>query len=487
MGFVEDLNNRILIIDGGFGTTVQNKGLSEKDFKLEGYEKAASNDVLVLMRPDIVERIHKEFLQSGADIIITNTFNANAISMEDYNMADLCYKINVEAAKIAKRAALEFSSDGKKYVAGSVGPTNKSASLPSDFMNPSERAVSFLQLKDAYCQQIEGLIDGGCDLILIETVFDGLNAKSALDACNEAFKNKGKKLPIMVSTTVNQGGRLLSGQTLEAFYHSIITPNVISFGINCSFGAEAMEPFIRELAGYCDRYISLYPNAGMPDDKGNYNSTPEQMAQKIKALASEGLVNMVGGCCGTTFLHIEAIANEVKNIKPRTLPPQNERTVFSGVFAKELGKHSKIGKGMNTQKNEQFLNALLNEEYEEALDFGSEDVENGADILQLCVDNPKINIKETMIKMVRLIASRPDISCLPVMLVSKSFEAVEEGLKNAQGRHLVLFSDFSKKQLNRLKEFGCGIAIGGNNQKAYEMLVNDIKMPKRDILILEDL
>lgn len=486
MEFINELNKKILILDGGFGTTVQTKKLNDEDFIIKGYEKKGCNDILVLSRPDIVEEIHREFLQAGSDIIATNTFSANAISMADYGMEDLCYQINYEGAKLARKAADSFS-DRKRFVGGSMGPTNKSASFPSDFMNPAERAISFTQLQEAYQEQADGLIDGGCDVLIIETIFDSLNAKCAVTACNEIFRKKGKSFPIMISTSVNQGGRLLSGQTLEAFYHSIQSPHVISVGMNCSFGAEGMMPFVRELAKYSDKYISLYPNAGMPDDKGNYDSTPQQMAQQIRTLAEEGLVNMVGGCCGTTYHHIEAIANAVKDLKPRQLHSISDKTIFSGTFAKELDLQSKIGRNMNVTKNDGFLKAMLNEEYEEALDFACEDIDNEMDLLEICVDHSDLDAKKVMLILMRLIAARPDISSLPVMLTSNSFEAIEAGLQGAQGRHLVHYADFDAEQLNKLREFGCGIAIRPDDSKAYAMLTEDVKIPKRDILKMEEL
>ena len=310
--FTELLNEKILILDGGFGTAVLSKNISESDLIPQGYTVKGSNDVLNITRPEIVEEIHGEFIAAGADIIETNTFNANRISLADYGMENLVRDINLAGAKLAKKAAQEKGA----FVAGSVGPTNKSVSFPVDFMDSSKRAITPDELFFAYMEQVDALYDGGCDIILIETIFDGLNAKLALQAAKTVFERKGEPLPVMVSTTVNEGGRLLSGQTIEGLFAAINQPEVVSFGLNCSFGAEKMEQFLRDINGFSNKYVSFYPNAGLPDENGNYKDTPDFMAEKIKKLATDGLINIAGGCCGTTADHIKAISEALKDVKP---------------------------------------------------------------------------------------------------------------------------------------------------------------------------
>jgi len=326
------LNQRILIIDGAMGTMIQRYKLQEGDYRGERFKDWQSdvkgnNDLLCLTRPDIIQAIHKEYLDAGADIVETNTFNAQAISLADYNMQSLAYEINVTAAKIAKEAIREYiaqhpESAGTKFVAGAIGPMNKTLSLSPDVNQPGYRSVTFDEVSDAYYEQIKGLVDGGVDILLIETIFDTLNAKAAIFAINKYFRDtKKQKLPVMVSGTITDAsGRTLSGQTLEAFYISVMHADPISIGLNCALGAQEMRPHIEELSQIAACYVSAYPNAGLPNAMGEYDETPEQTASIISEFAKEGWVNLVGGCCGTTPEHIRAIAQAMKQYAPRPLP-----------------------------------------------------------------------------------------------------------------------------------------------------------------------
>lgn len=324
------LNHRIMFIDGAMGTMIQKYNLREEDYRGErfkDYDKSElknNNDLLTLTQPQIIKEIHKKFLKAGADIIETNTFNANPFSMADYKMEDLVYELNVESAKLAKSAIEEVLAEDnsrKRFVAGALGPTSQSASLSPDVNDPGFRKVNFDDLKKGYYEQLKGLIDGGVDIILIETVFDTLNCKAAIAAVSETFEERGIELPVMISgTIVDQSGRTLSGQTVEAFYISIAhCPNLLSVGLNCALGSAQMRPHIHDLSNIADKFTSLYPNAGLPNEFGQYDESPEFMADQIRGYAQENYVNIVGGCCGTTPEHISAIYNAVKDLKPRTI------------------------------------------------------------------------------------------------------------------------------------------------------------------------
>jgi 5-methyltetrahydrofolate--homocysteine methyltransferase len=326
------LAEKILIIDGAMGTMIQQYHLQEEDYRgvrFKDWHKdlKGNNDLLCLTRPDIIKEIHIKYLNAGANILETNTFNGQRVSMADYDMQQFAYEINVEAAKIAKDAVAEFNratgnTANDRFVAGAIGPMNKTLSLSPDVNNPGYRSVTFDEVADAYYEQVRGLVDGGADILLIETIFDTLNAKAAIFAVNKFFRDtKKEKLPVMISGTITDAsGRTLSGQTLEAFYISVMHAEPLSIGLNCALGASDMRPYIRELSEMAACYVSAYPNAGLPNAMGEYDETPEQMAEIVAGFASEGWVNLMGGCCGTTPIHIKAIADKVKNIAPRKLP-----------------------------------------------------------------------------------------------------------------------------------------------------------------------
>lgn len=325
------LDNRILIIDGAMGTMIQRYKLQESDYRGQRFadwhcDVKGNNDLLCLTRPDIIKNIHKEYLHAGANIIETNTFNAQAVSMADYDMQALAYEINVAAAKLAKEAVAEYkaeagSSANDRFVAGAIGPMNKTLSLSPDVNNPGYRAITFDEVAGAYYEQIKGIVDGGADILLIETIFDTLNAKAAIFAVNKYFKDNGIKLPVMISGTITDAsGRTLSGQTLEAFYISVMHANPISIGLNCALGASQMRPHVEELSDIAACYVTAYPNAGLPNAMGEYDETPQEMAAIVAEFAKEGWINMLGGCCGTTPEHIRNIAEAVRNYAPRRLP-----------------------------------------------------------------------------------------------------------------------------------------------------------------------
>ena len=331
-GLKKLLDSKILIIDGAMGTMIQRYHLGEADYRGERFKDWQSdvkgnNDLLCLTQPQIIKEIHKQYLQAGANILETNTFNGQVISLADYNMQSLAYEINVSAAKIAKDAVAEFCKEtgnpiGERFVAGAIGPMNKTLSLSPDVNNPGFRSVTFDEVADAYYEQISGLVDGGVDILLVETIFDTLNAKAAIYAINKYFKDtKKEKLPVMISGTITDAsGRTLSGQTLEAFYISVMHADPISIGLNCALGAQEMRPHVQELSEIAACYVSAYPNAGLPNAMGEYDETPEEMAAIVAGFAKEGWINMLGGCCGTTPVHIAAIANAVKDMAPRKLP-----------------------------------------------------------------------------------------------------------------------------------------------------------------------
>jgi 5-methyltetrahydrofolate--homocysteine methyltransferase len=331
----ELLEQRILIIDGAMGTMIQRYKLEEEDYRGERFKDwhtdiKGNNDLLCITRPDIIKEIHTQYLQAGANIVETNTFNAQRVSMADYDMQELAYEINVAAARVAKEAIAEYAASCGLpsvdcFVGGALGPMNKTLSLSPDVNDPGYRAISFDEVADAYYEQIRGLVDGGCDLLMVETIFDTLNAKAAIFAIKKYFKNTGKKMPIMISGTITDAsGRTLSGQTLEAFYISVMHANPISIGLNCALGADQMRPHIEELADIASCYVSAYPNAGLPNAMGEYDEQPEYTASVIAQWAKDGWVNMVGGCCGTTPAHIAAIAKAVKSLAPRKLPEMAE-------------------------------------------------------------------------------------------------------------------------------------------------------------------
>ncbi len=445
----EQLTERILVLDGALGTMVQQYRPTETDFRGERFRQwkidlKGCNDVLVLTRPELIARIHREYLKAGADIISTDSFNANAVSLADYGLEDQVYEINYAAARLAKTEAARFAlPDRPRYVAGSVGPTNRTASLSPDVRNPAFRNITFDQLYKAYHTQMEGLIDGGADLILIETIFDTLNAKAAIEAHRAVCLSRETDVPVMLSATITDAsGRTLSGQTIEAFYISVRhAENLLSVGLNCSFGAALMHPFLKRLSDICEFPVSVHPNAGLPDGFGAYSQTPEIMARETENFMREGLVNIIGGCCGTTPEHIARIAENAGRYDPRKIPDEPfPYTRLSGlepfVFSPEKN-FVNIGERANVAGSAKFARLIREKKYEEALAVVEEQAEAGAQIIDICMDDALIDGEEAMTVFLNLIASEPEIARLPLMIDSSKWNVIECGLKRIQGKSIV--------------------------------------------------
>lgn len=446
----EELDKRVLVLDGAMGTMIQQLHLTEEDFRGErftGWNRPLKgcNDVLALTNAGIVGRIHREYLEAGADILLTDTFNANAVSMADYGLENEVYEINRSAAMLARRAAGEYSAldPGKpRFVAGSIGPTNRTASLSSDVNDPSSRNITFDELKTAYAVQAEGLIDGGIDVFLVETIFDTLNAKAAVKAIEETCERKGVRLPVMLSCTVtDSAGRILSGQTVEAFYVSMShTPGLLSVGLNCAFGAEQMKPYLRTLSSVAGCAVSAHPNAGLPDGFGTYDQNPEMMARVMRDFLEEGLVNIVGGCCGTTPEHIRQIAALVPGYSKRIIPHKAPVTLLSGLEVLTIVPETgfvNIGERANVAGSAKFARLIREERYEEALSIAKDQVENGAQIVDICMDDAMIDGVGAMRRFLNFAASEPGLARVPWMIDSSKWEVIEAGLKCTQGKAIV--------------------------------------------------
>ena len=512
---IEILKKKIVVLDGAMGTSIQNYNLNEKDFRgdlLRDFHKdqKGNNDILSITKPEVIKEIHRSFLEAGSDIIETNSFNSTSISQEDYDLAHLVYDLNYHSAKIAREVADEFTAmnpDKPRFVAGSIGPTNKTASLSPDVENPGYRNITFDDLVDSYSEQIGALVDGGVDSLLIETVFDTLNCRAAIVAANNVYKLKGFTLPIMISGTLtDKSGRTLAGQKLEAFAQSVRNENVISIGLNCSFGGADLIPFIKELADTQDLYISCYPNAGLPNVLGEYDEIPSITAKYIKELASEKKVNIVGGCCGTTAEHIKAIAEVVEGVEPRTIPNIKKESIYCGLEIVRSNKENNfinIGERTNVAGSAKFARLIREKKYEEALSIAKEQVENGAQIIDVNFDDGLLDSAKEMEYFLRLIASEPDIASRPIMIDSSRWEVVEAGLRSIQGKPIVnsiSLKNGEQEFLNHakvVKDFGAAVvvmAFDENGQadtyerkisickRAYDLLVNKLNFPPEDII-----
>lgn len=441
-------SERILIMDGAMGTEIQQLGFVEDHFRGDRFGGCAchqqgNNDLLTLTQPKAIEDIHYAYAIAGADILETNTFSSTSIAQADYGMEDMVYDLNRDGARVARRAAKRAEAhDGRRrFVAGALGPTNRTASISPDVNNPGYRAVSFDDLRIAYAEQIRGLIDGGADIILIETIFDTLNAKAAIFATKEVFAEKGIELPVMISGTITDlSGRTLSGQTPTAFWYSVRHAEPFTIGLNCALGANAMRAHIDELAGVADTFICAYPNAGLPNEFGQYDETPEQMAAQVEAFARDGLLNIVGGCCGSTPAHIRAIAEAVSRHPPRRIPDVAPLMRLSGLEHFTLTSDIpfvNVGERTNVTGSAKFRKLITAGDYSAALDVARDQVANGAQIIDINMDEGLIDSKQAMIEFLNLIASEPDIARVPVMIDSSKWEVIEAGLKCVQGKPLV--------------------------------------------------
>lgn len=434
--FIQELEKRIMVLDGATGTVIQKYNLTAEDFQ----GKKGCNEILNFTRPDIIKEIHKNYILSGADIIETNTFNCNKISLSEYGISEKAYTLAKLGAEIASETACEMEKImGKKiWTAGSVGPTGKSASIPSGDI-PYERNIDFDELKKAYSEQIEGLVDGGAEIILIETIFDGLNAKAALIATEEIFEKKNKTFPVMISATVNKQGKLLSGQSIKSLVTALDRKYIVSFGLNCSFGAKDLIPLIKELSSFTHKYVSLYPNAGLPNENGEYEETPEITAKYLKELVEEKNINILGGCCGTHYGHIQAISALTKEKEPRKtdINLKNKFLLSGNEIYSFKNKFTVIGERNNVAGSKIFKTLIEEKNYIRALEIARSQIQKGAPIIDINMDDGLLNSEEEMKKYLRVIQNDPIVSKVPVMIDSSDFKTIETALKNIAGKSLV--------------------------------------------------
>ena len=448
--FTESLEKRILLLDGAMGTTIQSHKLGEADYRGERFadwpsDLKGNNDLLTLTQPDLIRNIHTSFLQAGADILETNTFNANAISMADYDMQELVAELNLQSAKLAREAADAFMATGTderpRFVAGVLGPTNRTASLSPDVSDPGYRNVTFDALDAAYYEACVALIEGGVDIVMIETVFDTLNAKAAIFAVERAFEACNCRLPIMISGTITDAsGRTLSGQTVEAFYNSVRHANPVSIGFNCALGPRQLREHVAELAGLADTFCSVHPNAGLPNAFGEYDETPEDMAREIAEWAAAGYINIVGGCCGTTPEHIAAIQTAIASLAPRQIPELSPACRLAGLEACNLSAESlfvNVGERTNVTGSAKFLRLIKEDDFETAVTIARQQVDNGAQVIDVNMDEGLLDSAAVMQRFLNLIAAEPDIARVPVMIDSSKWSVIEAGLKCVQGKSIV--------------------------------------------------
>ena len=447
MTIKEALKDRILVLDGAMGTMVQRYGLGESDFRgtlLAGHGKQlkGNNDILVLTRPDVIREIHRRYLDAGADIIETSTFNANRISQAEYGCEHLCAEINRSAAAMARELADKFSTPEKpRFVVGSVGPTSRTCSISPDVENSALRNVTFDMLADAYREQMIALIEGGVDALLCETIFDTLNAKAALYAADEACAASGRDVPVMLSFTIaDKQGRILSGQTIEAFMASVSNRNLLSVGLNCSFGAREMKPFLKRLSEIAPCYVSVYPNAGLPNELGEYDQTPQEMADIVREYVEEGLVNIIGGCCGTTDEFIALFPSLVDGVQPRIPVAKQSELWLSGLEPLVVDSRMNfinVGERCNVAGSRKFLRLINEKKYGEALDIARKQVEDGAQLIDINMDDGLLDAGSEMTTFLNMLAGEPDIARLPIMVDSSDWNVIRAGLKCIQGRAVV--------------------------------------------------
>ena len=511
---VAEAAKRILVLDGAMGTEIQGLNLQEPDFRGERFvgcdcHQKGNNDLLILTQPQAIEDIHYAYALAGADILETNTFSSTRIAQADYGMQDSVYELNRDGARLARRAALKAERlDGRpRFVAGALGPTNRTASMSPDVNNPGFRAITFEELAEAYSEQLAGLMDGGADLILIETIFDTLNAKAAIFACERIFDERGLRLPIMISGTItDRSGRTLSGQTPTAFWNSVRHARPLTIGLNCALGAEAMREHLEEIAKVADTLVCAYPNAGLPNAFGQYDETPEQMAAQIARFAREGLVNIVGGCCGSTPAHIKAIAEAVKDMAPRAAPVHEPLMNLSGLEPFKLTRDIpfvNIGERTNVTGSAKFRKLVTAGDYAGALVVARDQVANGAQIIDVNMDEGLIDSQRAMVEFLNLIASEPDIARVPLMIDSSKFSVIEAGLKCVQGKSVVNSISMKEgeepflKQARLVREYGAAVVVMAFDeqgqadtlerkvsicQRAYKLLTEQAGFAPEDII-----
>ncbi|MFW6203285.1 MAG: methionine synthase, partial [Marinilabilia sp.] len=471
MEILQKIQKRILVLDGAMGTMVQTKSLTEEAFRGERFKKhpiplQGLNDALVITNPDLIKEIHQQYLDAGADIITTNTFNANSISLKDYGLEDYVDEINKKAVDLAREAAQAYTKedpDKPRFVAATLGPTGKTASISPEINNPAFRDITFDDLAASYARQVKALVEAGADILMVETVFDSLNAKAALYAIENVLHETKADIPVMVSVTIDESGRNLSGQTVEAFYNSLTAFPVFSIGLNCSFGPDKMLKYLENLASKAELAISTHPNAGLPDENGEYNLSPDQMAGYIKEYAEKGLINIVGGCCGSKPEHIGAIANAVKECTPRQIHKSEPTARLSGLEALDATDKTpmlKIAEKTNVSGSRQFAKYIRDEQYDEALEIARQQIHDGCDMLNINLDESMIDTRETIKSFLNQLQAEPDIANVPVMLDSSDFAVIENGLKCLQGRAVVNSISLKdgeeafKQKATRIKELG---------------------------------
>ena len=509
------LSQRILILDGGMGTMIQSYKLEESDYRGERFadwpsDVKGNNDLLLLSRPDVIQAIEKAYLDAGADILETNTFNATRVSQADYGMEELVYELNVEGARLAREVAdakTAETPDRPRFVAGVLGPTSRTCSISPDVNNPGYRNVTFDLLVENYTEATRGLIEGGADLILIETIFDTLNAKAAIFAVQQVFEEDGVELPIMISGTITDAsGRTLSGQTTEAFWNSVRHAKPISVGLNCALGAKDLRPYLEELANKADTHVSAHPNAGLPNAFGEYDETPAEMAAVVEEFAASGFLNIIGGCCGTTPAHIQAIAEAVAKYPPRVIPDIPKACRLSGLEPFTIDRSSlfvNVGERTNITGSAKFARLIREENYTEALEVALQQVEAGAQVIDINMDEGMLDSKAAMVTFLNLIAGEPDISRVPIMIDSSKWEVIEAGLKCIQGKGIVnsisMKEGFEQvKHLAHLcKRYGAAVVVMAFDeagqadtaarkreicQRSYDILVNEVGFPPEDII-----
>ena len=509
------LAGRILLMDGAMGTMIQRCGLSEADFRGNRFrtherDLKGDNDLLVLTRPDVIENIHHEYLEAGSDIIETNTFNGTAVSQADYGLEAIVYELNVEAARLAKRASTVWTGrtpDRPRFVAGAIGPTNRTLSISPDVNDPAARTITFDALREAYAEQARGLLDGGVDLLLVETIFDTLNAKAAIVALSEEFEQRGYEVPVMLSVTVtDRSGRTLSGQTIDAFYVSTRHALPFSVGINCALGAREIRPYLAELSNQASTFVSCYPNAGLPNEFGDYDELPDETGQLLREFAESGLVNIVGGCCGTTPDHIRAIAQAVSGLPSRVVPTPEHRTQFAGLEVLTIDTDSNfqmIGERTNVTGSARFARLIKSEEYSEASSVAMEQVQGGANLVDVNMDEAMLESEQTMARFLNFIATEPEIARVPFMIDSSKWSVIEAGLKCVQGKPIINSISLKEGEADFLRKatlaqrYGAGVVVMAFDEvgqadtverkveickRAHQLLTKELDFDPHDII-----
>ena len=513
--FARLLGERILILDGAMGTMIQRYKLGEADFRgsrfgMHSKDLKGDNELLSLTRPEVILEIHEQYLAAGADVIETNTFGATSIAQGDYELPGIAYELNVESARLARAACDKFSTPGRpRFVAGALGPQPKTASISPDVNDPGARNVTFDELRVAYAEQLNGLLDGGIDLVLIETIFDTLNAKAAIFACEEVFDARGERLPVMISGTVTDAsGRILSGQTVEAFWNSVRHARPITIGLNCALGAALMRPYVAELSKICETYVCVYPNAGLPNPMSDtgFDELPADTSSLLEEFARAGLVNMAGGCCGTTPDHIQAIAQRVAALAPRTVPDIPVKTRLSGLESLNIDGESlfvNVGERTNVTGSKMFARLIREEKYDEALAVARQQVESGAQIIDINMDEAMLDSAACMHRFLNLIASEPDIARVPVMIDSSKWDVIETGLKCVQGKSIVNSISLKEGEESFLRHarlcrrYGAAAVVMAFDEqgqadslerrkliceRAYRLLIDVVGFPPEDII-----